>query len=614
MFLLLVYTASVAADAPDLPVVAANDNRTSAGELKNGKLTLRLELRRARWYPDRDTGPSIALHAFGEAGKAPQLPAPLIRVPQGTEIIATVQNLLPAAVTVYGLHSHVANANDTFEVAAGATREVRFKVGPAGTYTYWATTSHAKLEARLPDDMQLSGAFVVDPPGKVAADRIFVLGLWIPDTKVLAKNVASINGKSWPYTEPLSARIGETASWRVINGSIVAHAMHLHGFYFQVGSLGDGQTDTLYASDRRPSVVTQHVPPGGTMSMAWAPDREGTWLFHCHMAVHMSPHMVIPGDTDPTAHTEHADASGGMGGLVLGVKVTGETAKAPRGPAADIRQLKLVMSERETGWPRFKLDLQDALFAGAKPVETTTIVPPPVFGPLIVLTRGQPAEIEVVNNFKDSTAIHWHGMELESLYDGVPGISGDSHQTTPPILPGASFVAKFTPRRAGTFMYHTHWHDEEQIVSGVYGPLIVLEPGDKFDPVREKIFLFSTGSMPRPLVPALLLNGTPQPFRMRLRTGEKYRFRMINITDNGVEMQVSLSEAGRPVQWKAVAKDGAELPAPLATAIPARGVLTVGETRDFEYQSSSPAQLQMEAFLPLSGRRIVLEMVFEDGK
>lgn len=48
--------------------------------------------------------------------------------------------------------------------------------------------------------------------------------------------------------------------------------------------------------------------------------------------------------------------------------------------------------------------------------------------------------------------------------------------------------------------------------------------------------------------------------------------------------------------------------------IPAHGVLTVGETRDFEYQSSAPAELQLEGFFPLSGRRVVLEMAFEDGK
>ena len=49
-----------------------------------------------------------------------------------------------------------------------------------------------------------------------------------------------INGLSWPATERLTYHVGETARWRVINLSSQAHPMHLHGFYFEVDSLGDG--------------------------------------------------------------------------------------------------------------------------------------------------------------------------------------------------------------------------------------------------------------------------------------------------------------------------------------------------------------------------------------
>ena len=79
-------------------------------------------------------------------------------------------------------------------------------------------------------------------------------------------------------------------------------------------------------------------------------------------------------------------------------------------------------------------------------------------------------------------------------------------------------------------------------------------------------------------------------------------------------MRVSLLEAGQVVQWKKLAKDGADLPAALAVAAAAREILTVGETRDFEYQSDSPTELQMEGMLPISGRRVVLALVFEGGK
>ena len=126
----------VADDTAELPNVVANDNRTAAGQLKGQQLTLRLELRKARWFPDAETDPHIDLHAFGETGKAPQIPGPLIRVNVGTEIVVNVTNLLKSDVRIHGLHERPGQLTDTFEVAAGATREVRFKAGAAGTYTY----------------------------------------------------------------------------------------------------------------------------------------------------------------------------------------------------------------------------------------------------------------------------------------------------------------------------------------------------------------------------------------------------------------------------------------------------------------------------------------------
>jgi FtsP/CotA-like multicopper oxidase with cupredoxin domain len=148
------------------------------------------------------------------------------------------------------------------------------------------------------------------------------------------------------------------------------------------------------------------------------------------MMVHMTPHMAIPGGANGTDHIEH-DAAAGMGGLVLGIRVTGKNAKVPAPPAMNVRHLRLILRERRTGFPPFGIELQDPDLAAPK-----SDAPLPLVGPLIVLTRGQTAEIDVVNTLKDPTAIHWHGMELESFYDGVPGFTGESRQTTPAILPG----------------------------------------------------------------------------------------------------------------------------------------------------------------------------------
>src|SRR4029078_8994751 len=70
-------------------------------------------------------------------------------------------------------------------------------------------------------------------------------------------------------------------------------------------------------------------------------------------------------------------------------------------------------------------------------------------GPTIMLERGQPVGIMVVNRGDAPTAIHWHGIELESYFDGVAGFSGIEKRLAPVIAPRDSFEARFTPPRAG---------------------------------------------------------------------------------------------------------------------------------------------------------------------
>ncbi len=145
-----------------------------------------------------------------------------------------------------------------------------------------------------------------------------------------------------------------------------------------------------------------------------------------------------------------------------------------------------------------------------------------MLGPPIILTRGEIAEIEVMNMTSKPTVIHWHGIEIESYYDGVAGRTGSAQQTSPAVAPGASFVARMTPLRTGTFIYHTHGHDEKQLLNGLYGPPIVLEPGQKYDPEHDRTFVFSMGKY-APFGFLLLINGHPQPDPIDLNSGTRYR-------------------------------------------------------------------------------------------
>ena len=92
-------------EAPDsrLPAVVINDNRQPAGTLANGVLTLDLRASVGLWRPEADAGPALAVEAFGEGSSPLSVPAPLVRVPEGTEIAARVRNELTSAMRVHGL-------------------------------------------------------------------------------------------------------------------------------------------------------------------------------------------------------------------------------------------------------------------------------------------------------------------------------------------------------------------------------------------------------------------------------------------------------------------------------------------------------------------------------
>lgn len=598
MFLLLYRPQAFGLPAEDLslPLVAANDNRTPAGQSTNGVLNLQLELRQARWYPEDENAGYRDVYAFAEQGHAPQSSGPLIRVPQGTIIHATVHNMLPSPAKIHGLHSHPGNPDDALNLAPNEIRELQFPAGEPGTYMYWATTSAKPLEGRSGAESMLFGAFVIDSEVAKPDDRIFVLGIWTKNTEAdIEQQIPSINGKSWPYSEHVTYSVGQTAHWRVINPTLSAHAMHLHGFYFTVDAVGDGERYERYPEGQRRLGVTEHVGVGQVFEMTWTPQRAGNWLFHCHMMAHMSqPQELHPKEAKSIAYPSGHDPSGGMGGLVLGITVLPGTTFVPVPAATKApRRLQLVISVNPEKVPLYKLDVNDPLLSPQSGKDR----PPALLGPPILLTRGEATEIEVKNLTGDPTAIHWHGIELESYYDGVAGWTGSAQQTTPAIAPGTSFVARMTPPRAGTFIYHTHWHDEAQLLNGMYGPLIVLERGQKYDPEHDRTFVFSTGRY-APFDLMLLVNGTPQPDPLVLHTGTRYRLRLINITRNDMDLRVRLTRKDVPVQWKVVAKDGADLPPAQLKSSAAEMIVPVGSTCDVEYQAESEGHFDLEVYVP----------------
>lgn len=569
----------------ELPVVRPNDNRAPGGTRRRDTVFVRLVVDRARWFPGAESGPSVVVEAFAEEGKAPQIPAPLIRVPAGTHIVATVRNALSdSTVTVHGLHMRPAAGWGTMRLAPGETHTIRFNAGKPGTYSYFATTGRVVFPEV--ERETAAGAFIVDSAGARADDRVFVINIWgnNPDPGRF-NNALAINGKTWPYTERLSASLGDSVRYRVVNASNRAHPMHLHGFYFRIDAQGSGFTDTSFAPARRRLAVTETVFPNGTMTMTWRPDRPGNWLLHCHLAFHVIPEAALlepsaPEQRDALSH----DAARHMAGLVLGITVP--PSREWREPVrSDPQRLTLFVREgvRRGASPRA---MGYVLQGGAIPAPDSVQIP----GPTLVLTRNRPADITVVNHLKEPTAVHWHGIELESYSDGVVGWSGAGRRIAPPIAPGDSFVARLTLPRAGTFIYHTHLGDLEQLTAGLYGAMLVLQPGERFDPRADHLFVAGWDGDVRPR--RLLINGDSVPPPLELSAGQRHRLRFVNIGAAGL-LRFSLTRDSALVQWRALAKDAADLPAELAVERPATVRLNVGETYDAVFDASQPGEYEM---------------------
>ncbi len=665
-----------AAPAADVAAVITHGNQHAAGTLKDGVLHLELRAGAGLWRPEKESGPALEIDAFGEQDGPLVAPAPLIRVPEGTEIIANVSNNLTSTLHVHGLCEHTGTGSDngdscaTIDIPASSARRVRFRSGRSGTYGWWASTSSdLTFDQRYGRDSQLSGAFIVDPPTPTpaaataaTADRVFVITAWSSLThaqlreafatddpfaaamKFNPKFTMLINGLSWPDTERLTYRVGDAVRWRFVNATGDSHPLHLHGFYFDVDTLGDGFHDTAFDAAHKRHVVTQLVPGGGTLSLTWRPDRAGNWLFHCHNMDHVSPDRRLGGGPSGDAHgNTHADAhhtlAAGMAGMVLGVTVFDDggtkaeticsedqdVGGGPRAAAASMspaststattafpaarepRRLTLTMqsqpqSPQSPQQPQSQPKPQSAsativaTVAAAAPAygfvlsepatATTTAFAAP--GPTLVLRREEPVEITLVNQLPEATAIHWHGMELDSYYDGVHGFGGmPGIQSTPLIAPGESFTVRFTPPRTGTFIYHTHMHDDRQLTSGLYGALVVTDPTEAaYDPNTDHTLVIGReGSGPRT---TMVLNGSRSP-HFHWRPATRHRLRLINITRADIVQLSLVAQASTPT-WRPLTKDGAAVPPADATPRAATQVIAVGETYDFEYTTPTAPQ------------------------
>jgi multicopper oxidase len=137
----------------------------------------------------------------------------------------------------------------------------------------------------FPVDARLRPARYADLGGPQYAarpDRTYALTL---SGGMMGSPVWTINGRSYPETEPLQVRPGERVRLKLFNMSMADHPMHLHGHTFQVVAIGDQPIN----GPRKDTLTLRHMEQ---YEIEFVANNPGIWLFHCHNLEHMGGGMM----------------------------------------------------------------------------------------------------------------------------------------------------------------------------------------------------------------------------------------------------------------------------------------------------------------------------------
>jgi FtsP/CotA-like multicopper oxidase with cupredoxin domain len=200
-------------------------------------------------------------------------------------------------------------------------------------------------------------------------------------------------------------------------------------------------------------------------------------------------------------------------------------------------------------------------------------------GPTLEAEVGDTLVVRLANSLPEPTTIHWHGLRVPANMDGTEMVQH-------PVQPGGSFEYRFVLPDAGTFWYHPHTHETEQLEKGVYGALVVHGPDE---PVLdgERVLVLDDLKLDRHghlarfggwkerhqgrLGEVRLINGHAQT-AFEMAAGQVERWRIVNAASS---RYVRLSIGGRP--FAILGSDGGLLEAP----VPATEVLlTPGDRVD----------------------------------
>ena len=215
-------------------------------------------------------------------------PGPQLRVVEGDKVRAVFTNNMDESTGIHFHGQEVPNDMDGVPfvtqppIKPGEQFTYEFTAKPSGSHMY-----HSHHNATDQVGRGLLGAFLVDPADptlrydqKYGATQDIV---WISND---AFGGFTINGRQFPATKPIVAKLGEQIIIRFMNEGVMMHPWHLHGMPMRVVARDGYPLGTAeFTAD------TLGVNPGERYDVLIDCRNPGAWAFHCHILPHAEgPH------------------------------------------------------------------------------------------------------------------------------------------------------------------------------------------------------------------------------------------------------------------------------------------------------------------------------------
>jgi len=207
------------------------------------------------------------------------VPGPELRVTEGDKVRVICKNDMKSQST--SIHFHGVLVPNSMDGVPFITQD---PIKPGGSFTYeFAARNpgshmyHSHHNAAEQVTKGLMGAFIIEPKDKskeTAVDAEYTLVL--NDSGI----GLTINGKSFPYTQPIIANLGQKIRVRYMNEGLLIHPMHLHGLPQLVVSKDGWPLPQPFLCD------TLNVAPGERWDVIVDCTDAGVWAFHCHTLTH----------------------------------------------------------------------------------------------------------------------------------------------------------------------------------------------------------------------------------------------------------------------------------------------------------------------------------------